>query len=59
MRKHATSSKNVFVVMSQISQEFTFILMRIYQHKSLILSKGMSDFKSDYTTMPRSHISCG
>ena len=49
MRKRATSNKNVFVVMSQISQEFAFILMQFYQHKSksLLLSKGMSDFKSN------------
>ena len=51
MRKHATSNQNLFVVMNQISQEFAFIIMRIYQHKSLYLSKGMSDLISDYTTM--------
>ena len=44
MRKRATSNKNLFVVMSQISQAFAFILMHIYQHKS---SKHMSDFKSE------------
>ena len=35
MRKRATSNENLFVVMNQISQEFAFILMRVYQHKSL------------------------
>ena len=50
MRKRATSNNNLFVVLSQISQEFAFILMQIYQHKCLLLSKAMSDFKSNYTT---------
>ena len=37
MRKHATSNKNV---MSQISEKFTFILMRIYQNiKAYLLAK--------------------
>ena len=35
MRKRAASNKNLFVVINQISQEFAFILIRIYQQKSL------------------------
>ena len=44
MRKRATSNKNLFLVMSQILQEFSFILMQIYQ-------------QSDYTTMKSSMCS--
>ena len=54
MRKRAISNETLFVIMSQISQVFSLILMRIYQHKSLLLSKGMSDFKTDYTTVKSS-----
>ena len=45
MRKRATSSKHLFVVMNQISQEFAFILMQSCEQKSLKLSNGTSDFK--------------
>ena len=54
MRKCATSCKNVFVVMNQISQEFAFILMQSCEQKSLKLSNSMSGFKSNYTTMKSS-----
>ena len=50
--KHQTWPRHV--VLSQIPQEFAFILIHIYQHKCLLLSKGMSGFKSDYTTMKSS-----
>ena len=40
MRKRSTSSKHLFVVMNQISQESTFILMQSCEQKSLKLSNG-------------------
>ena len=53
MRKRATSSKHLFVVMNQILQEFAFILMQSCEQKRLKLSNSISDFKSNYTSMCR------